>query len=346
MCKFHKTVARDIATNPVNGIFDPARYAVALVALSTFRIEQSMPSMFGCDGYSKYELATDKARIAVAQSHMNWHRETAVEDMESLRRAMDIASYKHNISIKGLNLPKDPVKNTDFLDEATVELFDGYTAPGYAAVPLHLKAQAHKPEFEAIRAAADTFMHNNPETMKALARRFETTTMQIFAEAHQSAHPVLVGVYDKIPGGLRKVFRSCALCVGGGAGGAAVSHVGCIAIPAIAAASGTAVSAGTMAGVMMLTAPVIATAVTYGIDKWRGVKSSAWKLGCSAALAFGIAAGMSLTGGHDHHGGGDHDHHHNHDNHHQQHPMQNPGLPADEWKKLTDESTMCTSPRP
>ncbi|WP_435641746.1 hypothetical protein [Micavibrio aeruginosavorus] len=344
MCKFHKTVAREIATNPVNGIFDPARYAVALVALSTFRIEQAMPSMFGCDGYSKYEMATDKARIAVANSNMNWHHGTKEADMETLRRAMDIASYKHNLSIKGLNLPKNPVNDTAFLDEATVKLYEGYTAPGYAAIPLSLKTQAHKPEFEPIRAAVETFMQN-PVTFKALARRFENTTLQIFADAHQSAHPALVGVYERIPGGVRNAFKSCAMCVGGGAGGAAVSHVGCIAIPAIAAASGTAVSAGAMAGLMMMTAPVIAVAVTYGIDKWRGAKASALKLGCSAALAFGIAAGMSLMGGHDNHGGGEHDHQ-NHDNHHQHHqPMQNPGLPADEWKKLTDKSTMCLSPR-
>ena len=55
MCKYHKAVARDIATNDA-GDFDPGKYAVALLAMAQFRIEQYMPTMFNCTGFDPREM--------------------------------------------------------------------------------------------------------------------------------------------------------------------------------------------------------------------------------------------------------------------------------------------------
>ena len=311
MCKFHKDVAREIATNPVNGQFDPAIYSVALVAMAKFRIEQYMPSMFRTDGYSQYALASSKGVAAFEKSGLSLGDKPG--GMDDLRRAMG-----SDLTLAGLNLPKNPVRDVGFLDEATVELFENYTAPGYAAGDLHLKKAAHKPEFEAIRAATANFL-SRPGVEEALRRFFEHSVAKVFTEAQQNANPVILKLYDKMPDGLRAVFKSCAMCAGSGAGGALVSHIGCIAVPVLAGATGTAVSGGLMTGMMLVGSPAIAASVTYGLDKWRGQKSSLPRLGGAAAIAFAVALGIGAMGdGHDHHP------------HHSQHQMQ-PTAEALEW---------------
>ncbi len=322
MCKFHKDVAREIATNPANGQFDPAIYSVALVAMAKFRIEQYMPSMFGTDGYSQYALASTKGVAAFDQSGLTLGEKP--QGMDILRQAMD-----KNLTLTGLNLPKNPVKDVAFLDEATVELFENYTAPGYAAGDLHLKAAAHKPEFEALRAATENFL-SRPGVEAILHRHFEYSMASVFTEAQKNANPVALKIYNKIPEGLRAVFKSCAMCAGSGAGGALVSHIGCFAVPVLAGATGTAVSGGLMTGMMLVGSPVIATGVTYGLDQWRGQKTSVARLGGAAAIAFAVALGIGAMGdGHDNHAAppaSGHDHH----NHHSQHQVE-PTKEALEW---------------
>lgn len=311
MCKFHKDVARDIATSPVNGQFDPAIYSVALVAMAKFRIEQYMPSMFGTDGYNQYALASAKGVAAFDQSGLAMG--DAPRGMDVLRQAMG-----KNLTLAGLNLPKDPVRDVAFLDEATVELFENYTAPGYAAGDLHLKATAHKAEFEAIRAATADFL-SHPGIEDILRRHFEHSMASVFTEARKNANPVLLKIYNKMPDGLRGVFKSCAMCAGSGAGGALVSHIGCFAVPVLAGATGTAVSGGVMTGMMLVGSPLIATGVTYGLDQWRGQKTSLPRLAGAAAIAFAVALGIGAMGdGHDGHAtppAPGQDHHHNHSHH-------------------------------
>ena len=316
MCKFHKDVAREIATDPVHGTFDPARYAVALVAMAQFRIEQYMPSMFGTDGYSKYALASDRGVAAFAGSGLAGREKNYPPGMDELRRALP-----QGLSLKALNLPKNPVRDVGFLDEATVELFENYTAPGYAAGELRIRDRAHKPEFEPIRAAAADFLEQ-PGVTDALRAHFEYSLARIFTEAREEASPALLKLYNKMPDGLRSVFKSCASCVGPGAGGALLSHVGCIAVPVIAGATGTAVSGGVMAGMMLVGSPLIAAGVGYGIDRWRGQKTSILRLSGAAAIAFGVALGIGAVGdGHDHHGHAPDQHEHHEHQHHQSEGM-------------------------
>lgn len=317
MCKFHKDVARQIATHPVNGAFDPAAYSVALVAMAKFRIEQYMPSMFGTDGYSKYALASEKGRAAFAASGLADRLGAAPDNMTVLRDAMP-----QNLSLTGLNLPNNPVRDGGFLDEATVELFENYTAPGYAAGPLCLKNTAHRPEFEAIRGATEQFL-SRPEVEDALRAQFEYSMARIFTEARHKTSPALQKIYNRLPDGLRNVFKNCALCVGPGAGGALVSHAGCVVVPVIAGATGTAVSGGMLAGMMLVGSPLIAAGVTYGLDRWQGRKTTALRLGGAVAIAFGVAAGLgAMGGGHDHHANpGAHGDHPHHDNHHHHQPQ-------------------------
>lgn len=120
---------------------------------------------------------------------------------------------------------------------------------------------------------------------------------------------------------IRNLFKTCAKCTGPAAGGAVLSHIGCVLVPIFASVSGAATGA-VMHTAMYVASPVIAVGVTLGIDKLRGEnvlsRQGAKKAGISATLALAITFGISaLTGGHEHHADG-HDHH-NHHNHHSQH---------------------------
>jgi|GEM_PF-1085557 hypothetical protein len=334
MCKFHQSVAREIATNPATRHFDPVLYSVALVAMAKYRIEQYMPSMSECDGNSPYVMASSAGVSAFERSGLT-DKIVANDgtDIAILRLAMAATLRAQGMTLAGLNLPKDPVKDGTFLDEAAVDLYEDYTAPGYAARPLTLKAVAHKPAFEPIRAATEHFL-KEIGVVDALRRSFERSIVTIFSEAPSQVNPFLLRAYDRVPTGLRNVFKTCAMCAGSGAGGALVSHVGCIVVPVLAGATGTAISGAAMTGMMLVSSPLIAAGVTYGLDRWRGMKTSALRLGGAASIAFAVALGIGAIGGHEGHDmpeGGHDGHHQNHDGHHGHHQAATITPEAQEW---------------
>ncbi len=316
MCKFHKAIARDVATNPETGEFSPAQYAVALVAISKYRIEQYMPPMFGCDGYSRHEMATPKAIAAFEQSGMRKlvHHADPYHDnnIDALRAAMAETAVAHDVSLSGLNLPKDPVRDMRFLDEATVELFEGYTGPGYAGDEIFLKDTAHKPEFEPIRAAAAHFMAQGA-VEPILRRMFEHKTAVLFNDAQATVNPLVQAVYERVPESLRNVFKTCAMCVGGAGSGLIVGHLGCVVTPLVLASSGATAMSGGSSSALALGAGATVTALGLaGWYKLRGTfASAAEKICVVGGSATGLVMAASL-----HMLGGGHDAHMNHSNHH------------------------------
>ena len=55
MCRWHKLAAKEAATNPHTGEFNVGHYAVALTAMSQFRVEQDkwgLPQLFAIDGFN------------------------------------------------------------------------------------------------------------------------------------------------------------------------------------------------------------------------------------------------------------------------------------------------------
>jgi hypothetical protein len=203
MCKFHKDVARDIATDPVTGTFDPGRFSVALLAMAKYRIEQYMPAMHGCDGFMPASMTTDAARQAFAASglHSSFEEGRAYRDahIAALRAAMDRTAAAFDLSMQALNNPDtltakgyrhcekmgpDISKAGPFMDEAVVQLFKGYDddAKTWARHDLHLVSTAHKPEFEPLRAATEYFLAQ-PGVEPALHRMFEHSLFRIFEEA-------------------------------------------------------------------------------------------------------------------------------------------------------------------
>ncbi len=115
---------------------------------------------------------------------------------------------------------------------------------------------------------------------------------------------------------LTPAFWEGCKCVRDGAGGAALSHVGCVALPLAAGALGASLSGQFLMAAMFVTSPLIAAGATYLMDRWRGQAASVPKLIGSAAVALVVAFGIHTMPGHDHGHGGHHDHQHDHDHHH------------------------------
>ena len=108
MCKFHKDVAREIATNEA-GQFDAGKYATALVSMALFRVEQYMPSMHGCDGFNPALMITKTAKEALASSGLGRSQAEIQsylsENMAQLRSAMDCTAASMPLTLADLNIP-------------------------------------------------------------------------------------------------------------------------------------------------------------------------------------------------------------------------------------------------
>ena len=208
MCKFHKVVARDAATNPETGVFDPGRYCVMLGVMTTFRMEQYMPSMYTLNGFKPEEMTTPEAIESFESSGLK--RPIAEIEAETaallpiIRQALDTVARSMDISMTALNNPdtltKDGYKHCakmapdftrtgPFMEEAVVELVTGYDdgdKKTYASQRLRIVDVAHKPQYEPLRAAA-AFLLEQSGVDAALKRLFEGSVAKIFITAAEDA---------------------------------------------------------------------------------------------------------------------------------------------------------------
>lgn len=342
MCRFHKDVARDIATNPQTGEIDPARYAVALVALK-YRIEEYLPAMFGSSGYSPYELATPVATESFRQSGLAKPltdiQSFRDKNIDTLRAAMDATAQQHNISTQSLNLPKDPLRDTAFLDEATVALFDGYTDldKHWAPDGLRLKQKAHKASFEPLRAAAETFLAQ-PGAAPILKQMFENSIARIFMEAEKKANPLILSLYQKVPVKLRPAFGACATC----SSTVIVPHLPCIAL--MVAASSSAFAAAIVSSPAIVAGLSVAAA-GMGYRSWNRLRGTFAGVTERRAMkaAFALAAGTMIAlhvPAFGLHGGHGESHDHNDHSHHQHTGAEQPKPPLN----LPVSGDICRTP--
>lgn len=150
MCKWHKLVAKTLATDPQDGVFDVGKYAVALTAMSINRVEQEkwgLPSLYSIDGFNPDEILKDEVQKHY-RSSSSFLDKTEKELEQSLARQIDILRDALNntdrccdITSEGLNIydnitsegykktccsPANPRENGPFLDASVVYLFKGY----------------------------------------------------------------------------------------------------------------------------------------------------------------------------------------------------------------------------
>ncbi len=211
MCKFHKDIARDIATDPVTGEFNAGKYCVALTAMAKFRIEQYMPAMHGCDGFIPAQMTTPEARTALDESGLVKPMAEIIAYRDAhigtMRAALNLTAQSCDLSLQSLNItdivtkdgykktccaPADPTKNGPFMDEAVVHLFEGYDDADktWARGTLSLIKEAHKPQFEALRMAAEHFT-GQPGVVPILRQMFENSLVRVFEDARIDGGPGL-----------------------------------------------------------------------------------------------------------------------------------------------------------
>lgn len=200
MCKFHKDIARAIATHPETAEFHPGYYAVALVAMHP-RLEEYIPQMFGCDGFVPAQMAGDDVQAYLEQSeplkHYVFHKDGSTKTLNeiqreeeqyrkdtlgTLRSAIIQIAQTHDLSEDGLKFPDyekhvadgfktnetaspDPRMNGPFLDVAVVHCYEGYRQE---QVPMGLFGETWdgKTEYFADRPLtirSDAPAQNNPE---------------------------------------------------------------------------------------------------------------------------------------------------------------------------------------
>lgn len=222
MCKFHKDVAREIATNDA-GQFDAGKYSTALISMALFRVEQYLPEMHGTDGFNPALMTTETAKKSFAASGLEKPQAEIQAytnaQIAGLRAAMDLTADSTPLTLAALNIPDrivqggykatccaepDPTENGPFLDEAVVELFTGYddATKKWASGPLTLVEVAHKPQFEALRSAVEHFT-GQEGVRDVLQGMFERSLASVFQSAEA----------DLAAGHVRD-SQGCAMCRG------------------------------------------------------------------------------------------------------------------------------------
>lgn len=150
MCRWHKHVAKSIATDITQDGFDVGRYSIALVAMGTQRVEQTawgLQELHSIDGFNPEEILTPECQKAFEKSAA--YTSLTVDEIQNklddqisvLNQAMDQLSSEISISKQDLGITdritKDgykqtccatpnPRENGPQLDAAVVYLVKGY----------------------------------------------------------------------------------------------------------------------------------------------------------------------------------------------------------------------------
>lgn len=148
MCRWHKLAAKEAATNPLTGEFHVGQYAVALVAMSMFRIEQDqwrLGELFEIDGFNPEEILQQKQWAAFEESGLNGQEHDAQRELDiqiaHMRHALAETALSFDLSQDALDIKDrivkegykktccatpNPRENGPFLDAAVVYLVKGY----------------------------------------------------------------------------------------------------------------------------------------------------------------------------------------------------------------------------
>lgn len=150
MCRWHKLVAKTLATDPQDGSFDVGKYAVALTAMGINRVEQEkwgLSDLYSIDGFNPEEILEEEMEesyrsspsfLEMTESELKVYLDSQIN---VLRAALTNTAECFDISAEGLNIqdnitsegykktccsPPNPRENGPFLDASVVYLFKGY----------------------------------------------------------------------------------------------------------------------------------------------------------------------------------------------------------------------------
>lgn len=293
MCKFHKDVAMDVATNQEDGSVDPLRYSITLCALAKYWIDKYMPEMGYQDGYSNYEMSSQAARRAFENSGLEQDLEKAragqAQRSAFLRRAVDQVIAELALTPSGLHLPKRPDKSPHFLDSVMLGIYEGDPQ-----VEWELKSDSdvtnarHKP----LRNVLERFLAMDG-VCDALEQSLKSSVSNLFIQAPSQVSPKLLKAYDLFPSKLRTAFGSCSLHGGGGA----LTHL--VVCGGLNSAIG-GFSGAFMNAAMWGVAPAVALATTYAEERYRYNDFNPYKYVLPVAISLAAAFGASRFLPHEH----------------------------------------------
>lgn len=291
MCKFHKDVAIDVATNPVSGVLCPLRYSITLCALAKFWVDKYMPDMGHLDGYSNYEMSTAATRHSFALSDLEKDprkvHDGQAERIIFLRGAVDKVIADLGLTPQLLNLPKSPDTSPRFLDQVMLGMYDG--EPQHE---LTIKASVDNPKHEPLRHVVE-HIYKISGYGHAVEQSLRSNISALVLDAPHKINPHLLSAYNRFPQGLRTAFGSCSLHGGGGA----LAHV--------VVCGGLNSAIGGFSGVFMNAAmyavgPAVALASTYAVERYRLNDFNPYKYVLPVALSLGAAFGVSQFLPHEH----------------------------------------------
>lgn len=254
MCKFHRDLATEIAIDPKTGLVDEKIYALTLTALAKYWIVRYLPDYGECDGEFRYEMATQRAQDALRDSALN--RDIHAIKQHRARTIPEVRGIIANIAgAFPVDLPARKAERTRFLDNAYLHVFSGDPAGDYRVS----ERNADDPRYEMLRRSTAALMAM-PGVDAMLETMLRGKIVEIFTDAHRTANPTLLRLYESLPQRLQDSFRSCAACAGGAGGGAALGHAGCVA----AMGSGFIPVAGAVGSVATLGLSASFTAAVVG----------------------------------------------------------------------------------
>lgn len=286
MCKFHKDVAIQVATDS-NGI-DPVAYSIMMCALSRYWINFYMPDMGHIDGYSAYEMATEETISAFKNSDTLYHMsqnmqgviDYANQNSPKIRAAVNEVIAEQGLSLEKLNCPSDPLNHQRFAWAIAQHLFEGEPTQG-----MRMVKSVKNPKHEPMHRAVDAFFQKNG-VESILQEMIAGSFAKVIRAAQEQVNPKLLTAYETLPRGLRMAFASCAIH---GSGGVLGIHALCYLLPTAGAAN-----------LGMMAAPIVSAAIDSGLEWRRGNDFSWWRSGSVAALSLTLAFGIQAVWPHDH----------------------------------------------
>lgn len=246
MCKFHRSVARDVAT--VSGTFVPSYFIITLLALSKHGLETYMPDHLYIGGSVPSEMTEPSAWAAYERSGLKRPLAEVTRDHESgvafVRERLRNLENRMDISPAALGFPPLPPAFMSFLDYGLDHLYEGNPKTG-------LVAKADKLEFQPWLEATREFA-SDPQTAQTIQLLLEGSICRHFEEAKIKMEAGSRHWYESAF--VEKVKGTVGL-TGGGLLSAGTSHAGCVIgglLPAAATGAGGMAAMGAGLGISAL----------------------------------------------------------------------------------------------
>lgn len=240
MCKFHDDVAKDVATDPITNELNRLSYAIALAALASQRVEQTLAptqsahyeTFSKLSGNTSFQLNQAPIKAIFAESPLPKTYDDVenlyAESVPLLHEKLNTFIQRKHLTQAHLNLPKHKGNYLRFLNRATDVIYhDDKVSPQ----PVALRpADEIESDFHPLHRTIQDFMAE-PGVSDLISKAFTASVSKNFLDAASKPVPFVQKVYNTLPNPMQE-FMECtgSICVAGG--GSIASHLlTCVALP-------------------------------------------------------------------------------------------------------------------